>query len=70
MGNPRQEFPDENPYPGQMFYAKIKQEQPGKLWDIKPLHVKEESFEDVLCDLFGKEAYEKLAALSEKEGSW
>lgn len=59
---PRQDFPDENPQVGQHFFAVIEKAQPDKLVEIEPLPVKEESFEDILRSLFGKEAYEKMSS--------
>ena len=64
---PSREFPEESPQMGQLFFAKIKKDQPESLVDIEPLPVREEGFEEILRSLFGDEAYEKITALWEKE---
>ena len=62
---PRQDFPEENPQIGQLFFAEIEETQPDKLLVIEPLPVDKgkRSFEEILRSLFGDEAYEKAGSI-------
>jgi hypothetical protein len=65
---PRQDFPEEKPRVGQRFFGVIKQEQPDKLAEIKPMSVREKkSFDELFISLFGREAYEVVSARWKKE---
>jgi hypothetical protein len=65
---PRQDFPEEKPRVGQRFFGVIKQEQPDKLAEIKPMPVREKkSFDELFISLFGREAYEVVSARWKEE---
>ncbi|MCK4763732.1 MAG: tetratricopeptide repeat protein [Candidatus Aminicenantes bacterium] len=65
---PAAEFPAEA-HIGRRFFAKIDKKEPDRLYDIEALEYREPSFERSFVSLFGREVYDRTAALWQKEGS-
>lgn len=65
---PIADFPAENPQVGQRFFAKINEEHPDTVYDIKPMKMREKrTFDEIFIDLFGKDIYDKVVSQGQGE---